>query len=96
MEVIVFESAAFYALIDQVTKPLLEEIRQIRKELSGQSTENIFMDEDEVMKLLRITSRSWLCEYRVINNLPCHKVGRRYVYKRAEIMNYIEKRKANR
>jgi hypothetical protein len=96
MEVIVIETAAFHNLIDQVTKPLFDEIRQIRKELSDKSLENEWMEEEEVMKLLKITSKSWLSEYRVSNNLPCYKAGRKYSYKRADIMKFIEKRRANR
>lgn len=96
MEVIVIDTVAFDNLIDRVTKPLFDEIRQIRKELSDKSLENEWMEEDEVMKLLKITSHSWFSEYRVKNNLPCHKVGRRYAYKRADIMKFIEKRRANK
>ncbi|MEI7727840.1 MAG: hypothetical protein WCK09_22225 [Bacteroidota bacterium] len=96
MEVIVIESAAFHKLIEQVTRPLIDEIRTIRKELSDQSLENAWMEEDEVMKLLKIKSHSWFSEYRVKNNLPCHKVGRRYAYKRSEIIGFVEKRRANR
>jgi hypothetical protein len=96
MEVIVLESAAFHKLIEQVTRPLIDEIRTIRKELSNQSLENAWMEEDEVMSLLKITSHSWFSEYRVANNVPCYKVGRKYIYKRSEIMKFIEKYRANR
>jgi len=95
MEVIVFESDAFYKLVEMVTKPLVEELKEARRQLQEDKAD-IWMNEMDVMAALRITSKSWFSVYRAKNNFPCYKTGKKYAYKRREVLNFIEKHKTDR
>jgi len=96
MELIVFESEAFYKLIEEVTRPLIDEIKEAYRLLSDRSTENIYMDQEEVMRILHITNKKYFSQYQAKKNLPCYKDGRKYIYKRSEIMSFIENHKVNK
>ena len=85
MDVIVFESTAYFKLLEEVKTHLTKSI-----------TGNTYMEEAEVMKLFHIRNKSHFSQFRSKHQIPCYKVDRSYIYKRDEIESFISKYKANK
>ena len=89
MEVIVIESDAFYALVEKVASRIIGELSS--KSNPSDNGKDIYMPETEVMETFGITSKSHFIQFRAKKQLPCSKVGVKYLYKRSDIQKYIEK-----
>ncbi|WP_421896444.1 helix-turn-helix domain-containing protein [Marinoscillum sp.] len=84
MDVIVIESKAFFALIDQVVEKLEPSKKQLDKWIDGA----------EAMKILHITSKSTLQKMRDNGEIEYSKVNERTIlYNRFSIEEYIESKK---
>jgi len=88
MEVIVFESEAFYALFDKLKQYWSGE-EGIK---AGQINppEEIFLSETEVMAIFHIKSKVYWGRFRDKHNIPSVKIGKRYVYRKDLIDNYTK------
>lgn len=91
MEVIVIESEAFTRLVDEISERI---IAQMDRRINIPAKEDVYMDELEVKKLLGIKNNKWFITVRSKLHIPCYKVGKSYIYKRAEINSFIDKHKA--
>lgn len=70
-------------------------LEKFYKQLQSKDEVEEFMTEKETMKLLGISSKSTLFQYRS-NGLPYYQIGKRVIlYKRSEVIGFIEKHKVS-
>ena len=87
MEVIIIETQAFYRLLEEVKKTLVE-----------QNNADEYLSQDQVMNLFKISNKNHFSMYQTKHKLPCYKQPgtRHYLYKRSEIENFIKKNRVVR
>lgn len=81
LKVICLESQAFYALIDEV-------VSRIRKDDGVEQDK--WVDDEEAMKILKISSKTTLKRYRDQGNVRYAQIGRKVIlYDRDSILNFM-------
>ncbi len=87
-----FNNMRTLILSDEET--LFELLNRFYKQIKAEEKDE-YMTEKETMKLLGISSKSTLFQYRS-NGLPYYQIGRRVIlYKRSEVVQFIESYKVH-
>ncbi|UZO82117.1 hypothetical protein NBT05_06500 [Aquimarina sp. ERC-38] len=84
MEVIVFEKATFYKLIDELTHKIYE--RFIITEKGGATD---WIDTNKAKKLLGIKSRVKMQQLRDVYAIQFAKIGKTYQYSKNSILKFL-------
>ncbi|UZO81720.1 helix-turn-helix domain-containing protein [Aquimarina sp. ERC-38] len=84
MEVIVFEKATFYKLIDELTHKIYEQFKVTESE--GASD---WIDTNEAKKLLGVKSRVKMQQLRDVDAIQFTKIGKTYQYSKNSILDFL-------
>jgi len=60
---------------------------------SEMKTESVFLSETECMKMLGIKSKTSMWTIRNSGKLSCSKIGKSYLYRREDVLDFIESKK---
>jgi len=89
MDVIVIETQAFYSLVEAVINRLAAEKKSIAK---NEPDNGNMMDAREAMSFFGITNQKYFYRFISKENVPFVKIGKRYHFNRAQVIEFISRK----
>ena len=96
MEVIVFESKAFYKLMEEVMEMVYKTVREAKDDaIKAKAVSKDYVGTMDAVKLLGLKSKKRLYQLRDEKLIDWYQHGRKALYCKQSILRYIESQKVN-
>ncbi|WP_108866884.1 helix-turn-helix domain-containing protein [Aquimarina aquimarini] len=94
MELIIFEKESYYRLMEETMSLMYKVVREaLKEEQKNMTREDDFISTIEAMKLLGVKSRNRLYELRNEKIIEYYQHGRRVLYSKKSLLEYLEGQK---